>query len=354
MTSSPAEGHQQDLPLLRAEGLSVSFVNRGTRTTVVSDVSFDVAAGECVAIVGESGSGKSITAKAILGLLRGTNADVSGRILFAGRDLLRLSGRALDRVRGAEIGAVFQEPMTSLNPSFTVGNQVAESARRHLGMGRRQAWDRAVEMLDRVGIANARERAKAYPHEFSGGMRQRVMLAAALVTKPRLLVADEPTTALDVTIQARVLNLTRQLCEEMGSAALFITHDLGVVADIADRVQVMYAGEMVESATVYDLFESPRHPYTAGLLSCSPGLNAERGHLPVIRGSVPQPGAWPDGCRFHPRCPHAVEIVCTEGPVAIEATATGSVRCRRHAELRLDGVPSEVPTWVLRTATGGH
>src|SRR5690606_5991056 len=258
-------------------------------------------------IVGESGSGKSVTALSVMGLIRSRGGRITGgSVRLAGTELVGMPERTLNRIRGKDVGFVFQEPMSSLNPAFTVGEQIAEVVRRHRGMNRKAAWARAVEMLDRVGIASAATRAEDYPHHFSGGMRQRVMIALALACDPKLLIADEPTTALDVTIQARTLELLKGLQRDKGMAVLFITHDLGVVADIADDVAVMYASQVVEHAPVRTLFSDPRHPYTAGLLAAMPQSALENSTpLVGIPGVVPQPHRLPPGCRFHPRCAHA-------------------------------------------------
>ncbi|MGE0714429.1 MAG: ABC transporter ATP-binding protein [Alphaproteobacteria bacterium] len=302
-------------PLLAVDGLRVVF-GRGAREQVAVDaVGFDVAAGETLGIVGESGSGKSLTALALLGLVPSPPGRIAaGTIRFEGRDLASVDEAALERIRGARIGMIFQEPMTALNPVFTVGEQVAEALRVHEGLGRREAAARALALLERVGIADAPRRMRQYPHELSGGMRQRVMIAAALACRPALLVADEPTTALDVTIQAQILALLRELQREMGMAVILITHDLGVVAQMVDRVLVMYAGRIVEEGPVGDVFARPRHPYTRLLLESIPSLDHERERLPAIPGMVPTLAELPPGCRFHPRCPDAMAICRAEVP----------------------------------------
>lgn len=328
----------QDDALLDVRGLRVGFPRGGQLVEVVSDVSFSVRRGECVALVGESGSGKSVTARAILGLLDERSSRVGGEILFDGTDLTKLSRKDLDRIRGARVGAIFQEPMTSLNPSFTVGEQVAEVVRRHRRWGRKRARLHAVEMLERVGIAAPALRAKEYPHNFSGGMRQRVMLAMAMATEPALLVADEPTTALDVTIQARVLSLLKDLQQEFDVSVLFITHDLSVVADVADSVVVMYAGHVMERTDVHGFFSRPHHPYSSALMKCLPHVVDERGALHVIPGFVPPPEKWATGCRFSDRCLHVVEGRCTDHPIAATEHEGHVARCVRVDELQLDGV----------------
>jgi peptide/nickel transport system ATP-binding protein len=269
-----------------------------------------------------------------MGLLpRGNGRVAGGRIEFEGRDLLTLSSEAMRQVRGSQISMIFQEPMTSLNPAFTVGRQICDAVRAHGGVPRPAARRRAVEMLDRVGIPDAKQRVDAYPHELSGGMRQRAMIAMALACEPKLLIADEPTTALDVTVQAQILDLMRSLKSELGTAILFVTHDFGVVADICDRVVVMYAGQVVEQASVGDMFAQPRHPYTEGLLVSMPQAAQRGARLTVIAGQVPNPDAMPLGCRFHPRCAYA-QAACEAAPVPL-VTDVAAVRCIRHPELRL-------------------
>jgi peptide/nickel transport system ATP-binding protein len=296
-------------PLLAVDGLVVEFPTARGPVRPVDRVSFEVDAGEVVALVGESGSGKSMTALAIMRLLAPPGRIAAGRVHFEGAPLDALTEAQMRRVRGARIGMIFQEPMSSLNPLIPVGEQVAEAVRVHLGMTRPAAAQRAVELLRRVEIPSARERAGDYPHQFSGGMRQRVMIAIALACEPRLLIADEPTTALDVTIQDQILGLIRRLQREMGLAVLLITHDLGVVAQVADRGLVMYAGRLVEQAPVRALFAQPAHPYTAALLASMPSLHERVAHLRTIDGQVPALGALPPGCRFAPRCPHR-EAAC--------------------------------------------
>jgi oligopeptide/dipeptide ABC transporter ATP-binding protein len=292
-------------PILEVTDLRLEFLTDRGWARVVEDVSFTVAPGETLGLVGESGSGKTVTSLSIMQLVpMPPGRFAGGRIEFDGKDLTRLPEAQLRRLRGNDIAMVFQESMTSLNPAFTIGDQIAESVRVHRGLGRRAALDRAIEVLDLVGIPSPRERVHAYPHEFSGGMRQRAAIAMALACEPRLLIADEPTTALDVTVQAQVLALLRDLQQRFGMAMLFITHNLGVVADICDRVAVMYAGQIVEVADVDALFARPAHPYTAGLLRAMPQLGRRGERLAVIPGVPPMPWAMPKGCRFHPRCPH--------------------------------------------------
>ena len=300
-------------PLLRVRGLCVEFAGERGPLRALDGVDLDVAAGEIVGLVGESGSGKSVTALALLGLVPSPPGRVvAGDIELAGEDVRKMRGRALCRLRGGGIAMIFQEPMTALNPVFSIGSQLGAVLRRHQGLSRRQARDAAIDWLARVGIPSPQTRIDDYPHQLSGGMRQRVMIAMALSCRPRLIVADEPTTALDVTVQAQVLTLMTALVREEGAAMLLITHDLGVVAETCDRACVMYAGRIVEQAPVTDLFAAPRHPYTAGLLASVPRLRDERlPRLPTIPGVVPDLASLPPGCRFHDRCARVVPR-CTE------------------------------------------
>ncbi|WP_126424866.1 ABC transporter ATP-binding protein [Brevibacillus marinus] len=293
----------------------------------VNGVSFSVKSGETLAIVGESGCGKSVTSLSIMGLISDPGKVVGGEILFEGKDLLKLSGKEMRKLRGNQISMIFQEPMTSLNPIFTVGFQIGEVLQLHAGLDKRQAKERCVELLKLVGIPRAEKVADNYPHQLSGGMRQRVMIAMALACNPKLLIADEPTTALDVTIQAQILELIAKLCKERETGVILITHDLGVVAEMADRVVVMYAGEVVEEADVYHLFASPKHPYTKGLLNSLPKLDEQREELGAIEGTVPNPLAMPDGCSFHPRCPLADSRCKTVKPQLAQAGKEHKVRC---------------------------
>jgi peptide/nickel transport system ATP-binding protein len=302
-------------PLLSVSDLRVGFVTEGGRVQAVDGVSFDLAPGEVLAIVGESGSGKSVTAQTILGLTRGPNARIEGAARFRDAELLAASDAELRRVRGEEIAMVFQDPMTSFNPVYRIGWQIAEAIRAHRPETSKQgARGRAIEMLEAVGIPNAAKRVDNYPHEFSGGMRQRAMIAMALALEPEVLIADEPTTALDVTVQAQILRLLEQLNRERGLATILITHDLGVVAEVADRVLVMYAGRVVEQGTLEEIFYDPQHPYTWGLLGSLARLDLPRPHrLPQIGGAPPSLLNLPQGCSFRPRCPHAFDR-CAELP----------------------------------------
>ena len=303
-------------PVLEVRDLHTVFGTRGGDVHAVNGVSFDVRPGELLGVVGESGSGKSVTMMSLIGLLPMPPARIDGgEVLLDGEDLLRASQRRLREVRGGEVGFVFQDPMTSLNPVFTVGFQIAEPLRRHMGLGKRAARDRAVEILELVGIPGARDRLDDFPHQFSGGMRQRVMIAIALACDPKVLIADEPTTALDVTIQAQILDLVHKLRDELGMAIVWITHDLGVVAQIADRVLVMYGGQVVEHAPVDPLFADPRHPYTAALLRTIPSVRGARAdQLEVIAGQPPILGARPSACPFRDRCPLVFDRCHRENP----------------------------------------
>jgi peptide/nickel transport system ATP-binding protein len=292
-------------PLLKVEDLHVSFATEEGIVQAVDGVSFDLAAGEVLAVVGESGSGKSVTAMTLMGLTRSPNARFEGTADYKGTELIGASEDQLRRVRGAEIAMIFQDPMTSLNPVQRIGKQIMEQIEEHEGLPDQQARERTVELLERVGIPRARERVDNYPHEFSGGMRQRVMIALALSCSPSVLIADEPTTALDVTIQAQILQRMRDLREETGSAVILVTHDLGVVADIADRIAVMYAGRIVEEGTLDQIFYDPQHPYTWGLLGSITRVDKPRPErLPAIAGLPPSLSNRPEGCHFRPRCPH--------------------------------------------------
>ena len=314
-------------PLLEVDDLRVAFATPRGPAHAVDGVSLAVEAGQTLCVVGESGSGKSVTALAIMGLLASPPATVAGRIRFEGRDLVGLAPRALADLRGDRLAMIFQEPMTSLNPAFTVGSQLAEVLVRHRGMGAQAARDASVEMLRTVRIPAPERRVDDFPHRMSGGMRQRVMIAMALLCKPALLIADEPTTALDVTIQAQVLALMRGLGRETGTSIVLITHDLGVVAQMADRVAVMYAGQVVEQAPVEALFRMPQHPYTVGLMGAIPSVAAPRARLAAIEGMVPAATAMPAGCRFASRCPFADAHCRAEAPPLREVEPGHASRC---------------------------
>ncbi|SEP29455.1 peptide/nickel transport system ATP-binding protein [Methylobacterium sp. ap11] len=321
-------------PLLSIEDLQVHFRTPDGVNRAVDGVSFTIGSGETLAIVGESGCGKSVTSMSILRLLPEPPARIAGAIRFEGCNLLELSEREIRRIRGNAISVIFQEPMTSLNPVLTVGRQIGETLRLHQGLSRKEAEERAVEMLTLVGIPEPRRRVREYPHQLSGGMRQRVMIAIALACSPKLLIADEPTTALDVTIQAQILDLMRDLKRRVGAAIMLITHDLGVVAEVADRVVVMYAGRKVEETAVRDLFRNPRHPYTRGLMGAVPKLGAvERGadaRLAEIPGMVPSLKDRIEGCVFAGRCPDATDLCRAYAP-ALEPKAPGHLAACHYA-----------------------
>ena len=319
--------------LLSIENLKTYFYTEAGVARAVDGVSFQIGAGETVGLVGESGCGKSVTALSILRLIASPGRIEAGsRMLFEGRDLMQLSDEDIRRIRGNRIAMIFQEPMTALNPVFTVGFQIAEVARVHERASKKAAWSRAVEMLELVGIPSPAERAREYPHQLSGGMRQRVMIAMALVMKPSLVIADEPTTALDVTIQAQILDLLKDLQQKFGTSVLLITHDMGVVAETCSRVIVMYGGEIVEEAPVSRIFAHPHHPYTEGLLGAMPRVGQERERLQTIPGTVPPPTSWPSGCRFHDRCKYAWERNEREHPPLYEIEPGHFSRCHLAEE----------------------
>jgi peptide/nickel transport system ATP-binding protein len=327
-------------PQLEVEGVTVT---RGDGITLVEDVSFDLDAGRTVSLMGESGSGKTLTALSIIRHLPASLRLAGGRVSFGGRDLTTLSPAELRSVRGDDIGVVFQDPLASFDPSFTVGSQMVETIRTHTALSRKEAAALAVSLLDRVGIPQPERRMRDYAHQLSGGMAQRVMIAMAISCRPRLLIADEPTTALDVTVQAQILTLLRSLQEEYGMAMLLISHDLSVVAEMADDMVVMYAGQVVERGPVVDTFERPTHPYTEALLGAQPAASARGQALIAIPGTVPAAADLPSGCRFHPRCPHAVDACRTEAPTLVDGS-----RCLRRAELTLDGVAESAEPTKLR------
>jgi oligopeptide transport system ATP-binding protein len=314
-------------PVLDVRGLKTVFRTRGGEVHAVNSVSFHLNPGELLGVVGESGSGKSVTMMSLIGLLPSPPADIrAGTVMLGNRDLLKISADDLRDVRGAKVGFVFQDPMTSLNPVFTVGNQIMEPLIRHMGLTKKQAKVRAAELLALVGIPDAAARLNSYPHQFSGGMRQRVMIAIALACDPDVLIADEPTTALDVTIQAQILELVKDLRQKLGMAIVWITHDLGVIAGIADRVMVMYGGQVVEQAPVRELFGNPQHPYTRALLKTIPSLTGSReDRLQVIEGQPPILAGEPTACPFRARCAHAFARCETENPArrAIDGRPVG-------------------------------
>ncbi|GGK16951.1 peptide ABC transporter ATP-binding protein [Caldalkalibacillus thermarum] len=321
-------GVKSGTPILEVKNLKTSFFTEEGEVKAVDGVSFSIEKGKTLGIVGESGCGKSITSLSIMRLLpQPAGKIVGGEIWFKGENLLEKSDKEFRHIRGKHISMIFQEPMTSLNPVFTVGDQIAETIRIHEKKSKKEAWEKAVEMLKLVGIPSPEKRARQYPFELSGGMRQRVMIAIALACSPELLIADEPTTALDVTIQAQILELIKKLQEELGTTIIMITHDLGVVAEMCDKVAVMYAGKVVEYADVYTLFENPKHPYTMGLLESLPRHDEDQEELAVIKGSVPSPFNMPKGCRFAPRCPHA-KPMCFDHLPELQTMEDGNqVRC---------------------------
>lgn len=318
----------KETPLLRLENLKTVFRSRYGLVEAVSDVSFEVNRGQTVALVGESGSGKSVTVLSIMRLLENTGKIADGKIIFDGENLVEKTEEEMRHIRGNDIAMVFQDPMTCLDPVYTIGNQIMEVLHIHEDLDKKQAYERAVELLKMVGLPDAESRMKAYPHQLSGGQRQRVMIAIALACRPKLLIADEPTTALDVTVQAQILDLMRDLQREMGSSVLLVTHDLGVVAEMADQVVVMYAGKVVEQGNVVELFQSPKHPYTEGLLNSIPRLTTDKKErLKAIRGSVPSLLEMPKGCRFNNRCPYATDKCFQEEPPLMEVGPGRYSRC---------------------------
>ena len=312
--------------ILKVKGLKTYFYDRKGKVPAVDGVDFIVRKGETLGIVGESGCGKSVTSMSILKLLPPEGKVVEGEILFKGRDLTKCSSSEMEKIRGKEIAMIFQEPMTSLNPVYTVGQQIGEMIKTHEQLSKKQLREKAIEMLKLVGIPSPEKRIDEYPHELSGGMRQRVMIAMALSCNPELLIADEPTTALDVTIQAQILELMRELKNKLGTSIMMITHDLGVIAEMADYVLVMYAGMVMEYCSVRDLFQKPIHPYTQGLINALPRIDDAKDKLYVIEGSVPSLYDMPEGCRFWPRCPHAKEICKTRIPELYDCGGR-KVRC---------------------------
>ena len=314
---------------LEVKDLELWFDNDRSSVKILNSISFDIYKGEALGIVGESGCGKSVTSLSIMRLLQSPPARVSGSVLLQGKDLLKISERQMQSIRGNRISMIFQEPMTSLNPVFTIGNQLIETFMQHQGLSRSEAWKKGVEMLKLVRIPLPEQRMKEFPYQLSGGMRQRVMIAMALACRPELLIADEPTTALDVTIQAQVLDLMRDLQKELGTSIAFITHDLGVVSEMCDRVLVLYCGEVVEEADAELLFNDPKHPYTLGLMSTLPKFGV-KGRLETIPGVVPPAGKFPEGCTFAPRCKYATERCSAKKPELFTLNDGHKVRCHRY------------------------
>ena len=309
-------------PLLEVRHLRVEFPTRRGTLLALDDVSFEIAPGEVLGVVGESGAGKSLTGASIIGLLEPPGRIASGEIVLDGRRIDQLPPEQMRAIRGREIGAIFQDPLTSLNPLYTVGRQLVETIQTHLSVSAEEARARAIRLLQDTGIPAAEARFDHYPHQFSGGMRQRVVIALALAAEPRLIVADEPTTALDVSIQAQIIALLKRLCHEHGAAVMLVTHDMGVIAETCDRVAVMYAGRIVEIGPVHDVIHAPAHPYTAGLMGSIPAMDQERERLQQIEGSMPRLNAIPTGCAFNPRCPKAEDRCRRERPELASAGAT--------------------------------
>jgi peptide/nickel transport system ATP-binding protein len=311
-----------DKPLLEVRHLRVEFPTRRGTLLALDDVSFEIAPGEVLGVVGESGAGKSLTGASIIGLLEPPGRVAGGEIVFDGRRIDHLSHDQMRAIRGREIGAIFQDPLTSLNPLYTVGRQLVETIQTHRPVSAQEARARAIRLLQDTGIPAAEARIDHYPHQFSGGMRQRVVIALALAAEPRLIVADEPTTALDVSIQAQIIALLKRLCREHGAAVMLVTHDMGVIAETCDRVAVMYAGRIVEIGPVHDVIHAPAHPYTAGLMGSIPAMDQERERLQQIEGAMPRLNAIPPGCAFNPRCPKAEDRCRRERPDLAAAGAT--------------------------------
>ncbi len=318
------------MSLLEVRHLIVEFPHRRGTLRALDDVSFSIAPGEILGVVGESGAGKSLTGAAIIGLLEPPGRVAGGQILLEGQRIDQLSGEAMRQVRGRRIGAIFQDPLTSLNPLYSIGRQLIETIQTHLKLSHAQARQRAIDLLRDTGIPAAEQRLEHYPHQFSGGMRQRVVIALALAAEPRLIVADEPTTALDVSIQAQIIQLLQRVCRERGAAVMLITHDMGVIAETCDRVAVMYAGRIAEIGPVHDVIHQPAHPYTVGLMAAIPDMEQDREQLAQIDGAMPRLGAIPRGCAFNPRCPRAFERCRVERPELMPAGATQAA-CWLHA-----------------------
>ena len=315
--------------LLDVQHLVVEFPGRRGTLRALDDISFDIAPGEILGVVGESGAGKSLTGASIIGLLEPPGRVAGGQIMLEGERIDHLNHQQMRHIRGKRIGAIFQDPLTSLNPLYTVGRQITETIRAHLPVNESEARRRAISLLEDTGIPAAAQRIDHYPHQFSGGMRQRVVIALALAAEPTLIVADEPTTALDVSIQAQIIQLLKRLCRERGAAVMIITHDMGVIAETCDRVAVMYAGRIVEIGPVHEVIHAPAHPYTAGLMASIPDMAIERERLNQIDGAMPRLNAIPKGCAYHPRCPRAFDRCMQERPELISAGAT-SAACWLH------------------------
>ncbi len=319
------------MALLEVKNLTVEFPTRRATLRAVDQISFSIDAGEVLGVVGESGAGKSMTGAAVIGLLEPPGRVAGGEIWLNGRRIDNLPAAQMRGIRGKEIGAVFQDPLTSLNPLYTVGRQIIETIRTHLPMSETQARDRAIALLEETGIPAARERIEHYPHQFSGGMRQRVVIALALAAEPKLIIADEPTTALDVSIQAQIITLLKRLCKEHGAAVMLVTHDMGVIAETADRVAVMYAGRIAEIGPVADVIHRPQHPYTVGLMGSIPDLTSERERLTQIDGAMPRLNAIPQGCAFNPRCAKVMARCLESTPTLVRAEKSFSACWLHHA-----------------------
>jgi peptide/nickel transport system ATP-binding protein len=309
-------------PLLEVRNLRVEFPSRRGTLLALDDISFTIAPGEILGVVGESGAGKSLTGAAIIGLLEPPGRIAGGEVILAGQRIDNLPYEQMRRIRGRQIGAIFQDPLTSLNPLYTIGRQLIETIRTHLPVSDAEARARAIDLLRQTGIPAAEARIDQYPHQFSGGMRQRVVIALALAAEPKLIVADEPTTALDVSIQAQIISLLKRLCKEHGAAVMLVTHDMGVIAETCDRVAVMYAGRIAEVGPVADVIHRPSHPYTEGLMGSIPAMDEERERLAQIDGAMPRLNAIPPGCAFNPRCPNAFDRCRSERPNLLDAGAT--------------------------------
>jgi peptide/nickel transport system ATP-binding protein len=333
IAESTASPRTPQRPLLDVRHLRVEFPTRRGVLVAVDDVSFTIGPGEVLGVVGESGAGKSLTGAAIIGLLEPPGRIAGGEILLDGERIDRLPHEAMRRVRGRRIGAIFQDPLASLDPLFSIGQQLIETIRTHLPMSERDARKRAIELLQEVGIPAAARRIDHYPHQFSGGMRQRVVIALALAAKPQLIIADEPTTALDVSIQAQIITLLKRLCRDHGTAVMLVTHDMGVIAETAGRVAVMYAGRIVETGSVGDVINAPKHPYTVGLMGSIPSIGADRERLVQIDGSMPRLNAIPAGCPFHPRCPRAFDRCLHDRPGLLDA-GTSRAACWLYEKAR--------------------
>jgi len=320
------------MSLLQVKNLVVEFAHRRGTLRALDDISFDIAPGEILGVVGESGAGKSLTGASIIGLLEPPGRVASGQILLEGQRIDHLSTDEMRHIRGRKIGAIFQDPLTSLNPLYTVGRQLTETIEAHLPVSRAQARQRAIELLQDTGIPAAEQRIDRYPHQFSGGMRQRVVIALALAAEPQLIVADEPTTALDVSIQAQIISLLKKVCKDRGAAVMLITHDMGVIAETCDRVAVMYAGRIAEIGPVRQVIEQPAHPYTRGLMACIPDMASDRHKLNQIEGAMPRLNAIPAGCAFNPRCPQALDRCSRQRPELMLAGATQAA-CWLHEKV---------------------